>query len=245
MVHHVTKTYIDTRHHRETVAIRDVSCIFPSGEIIAILGPSGCGKSTLLKMIANIIEPSLGLVMYGDEPIATARLQGRFGYVSQSSALLPQRTVRENIALPLELGRQAQIPMDELLTLVGLTSAADQYPHQLSVGMQQRTSLARALISHPDILLMDEPFSALDELTREKLQGDFLRIHRATPSTILFVTHSIEEAVFLSNRVFCLSTHGTLLAEIPITLPQERTMETRRHEDFSALTYALRSVLKN
>jgi len=172
-----------------------------------------------------------------------ARIRGELGYVPQRPSLLPNRTVKENIRLPLELQRQTTSFVDETIELVGLQDVANRYPHQLSVGMQQRVSLARTLVYKPQIILMDEPFSSIDELSREKFQMDLLRIHRERKPTILFVTHSIEEAVYISQRIICMSISGNIIAERIVPLPYLRTMSTRSCKDFSQMTYDLRSIL--
>jgi NitT/TauT family transport system ATP-binding protein len=184
------------------------------GDFMTILGPSGCGKSTLLRVVADLLQPLSGrITVLGQAPEA-ARKQRRVGFVFQDATLLPWRTVRQNVELPLQVGK-ASIParsgaerdVDAWIEMVGLSAFGDRYPNQLSGGQRQRVSLARALLSAPDILLMDEPFGALDEITRERLNDELLGLWRRTGTTVLFVTHSIMEAVYLGNRVLVLAAN--------------------------------------
>lgn len=211
----------------ETQALKDVDLEIRQGEFVSLLGPSGCGKSTLLRIIADLLEPSWGTVsVFGRTPRET-RLNRKYGVVFQSPVLYEWRTVRHNIRLPLEIMKlpkdEQNRRIDEQLELVGLTKFANRYPFQLSGGMQQRVGIARALAMKPDLLLMDEPFSALDEFTREGLNDDLLRIWAATGKTVVFVTHNIAEAVSLSDRVVVMSPHpGRVSAAIDIDLPRPR-----------------------
>ncbi|MFM7392134.1 MAG: ABC transporter ATP-binding protein, partial [Actinomycetota bacterium] len=190
-------------------ALRDVSLDVKPGEFVSLIGPSGCGKSTLLRLIANLLEPTSGDVVVNEKPAAQARLDQDYGMAFQQAGLFEWRTVRKNIELPLELkgwDKNARaLRANEMLQLVQLPEFGDHYPWQLSGGMQQRIAIARALAAHPPLLLMDEPFGALDEMTREYMQGELLRICAATGTTVVFVTHSIPEAVYLSNRVVVMS----------------------------------------
>ncbi|SFR98720.1 NitT/TauT family transport system ATP-binding protein [Agrococcus baldri] len=212
----VTKVF-ETR--TDTVrALDEVSLTVADGEFVALIGPSGCGKSTLMRLIADLDEPSEGEVRVFGMPARTARLERAYGIAFQQAGLLPWRTVRANVELPLELhgasaaARRARA--DELVELVGLGDFADHHPDQLSGGMQQRVAIARSLAEHPRLLLMDEPFGALDEMTRERLQGELLRIRTETGAAVVFVTHSIPEAVFLADRVVVMSPRPGRITEI-------------------------------
>lgn len=231
----------------ETVtALQDVSFEIAKGEFISLLGPSGCGKTTLLRIIADLQQPTSGEMRVCGGTPGEARRQLKYGMVFQSPVLYDWRTVRENVRLPLQLMHLPRAEQDarvsEMLELVGLTDFAEHHPRQLSGGMQQRVGIARALAIQPDILLMDEPFSALDEFTKEKLHDDLLAIWRKTNKTIIFVTHSIAEAVYLSDRVFVLSPHpGRLTAIEPMTLPRPRTDEMRNSTEFFELVGRIRN----
>jgi NitT/TauT family transport system ATP-binding protein len=218
-------------------------------EFVSLIGPSGCGKSTLLRIIGDLIEPSAGTVEVNGKSAHQARLDHDYGIVFQDAVLYDWRTVSKNIALPLELLRwgsekRAQRVQD-LLGLVELDGFEDNHPWQLSGGMQQRVSIARALSFEPSLLLMDEPFGALDEMTRERLNLELLRIWEATAATIVFVTHSIAEAVFLSTRVVVMSARpGRVAAIVDVDLPHPRTVETREDPRFFELVTAVRDRLK-
>ncbi len=183
-----------------------------TGEILTILGPSGCGKSTLLRVVADLLEPISGsIVVLGSSP-RVARQSRKIGFVFQDSTLLPWRSVTQNIELPAVVGGSNRRPLstdktNELLTMLGLKGLGDRYPHQLSGGQRQRVAIARALIEEPKLLLMDEPFGSLDEITRDRLNSELLSIWRRTGTTILFVTHSIMEAVYLGQRVMVMATN--------------------------------------
>lgn len=210
-----------------------------------MLGPSGCGKTTLLRIIADLLTPTQGTITVGGESPHAARLKQRYGIVFQSPTLCDWRTAKKNIMLPLEIMHVPKAERseraDKMLELVGLSDFANHYPNQLSGGMQQRVGIARALAIRPEILLMDEPFSALDEFTREKLHVDLLKIWRKTNKTIVFVTHNIQESVFLSDRVCVLSPHpGRLSAVVDITLPRPRTMEMKNTPEFTELVAKVR-----
>lgn len=233
-------------------ALQELDLSVAAGEFVAMIGPSGCGKSTLLRLIGDLDQPSGGTIRIGAKTARQARLDRDYGMVFQAPVLFAWRTVRRNIELPLELiGRpaaQRHARASELLDLVGLSDFADAYPHQLSGGMQQRTALARALSSRPAILLMDEPFGALDELTRERLQLELLRIWSAAErsSTIIFVTHSISEAVFLADRVVVLSPRpGRVTGIVPIDLPRPRDPAIRSRPRFFELITDVREQLRN
>jgi NitT/TauT family transport system ATP-binding protein len=227
-------------------ALEGVSLDIHKGEFISLLGPSGCGKTTLLRIIADLIQPTTGTVSVTGNSPKSARLGRKYGIVFQSSVLYEWRTVRKNIQLPLEVMKikkeEWNERVDSMLDIVGLTDFSGHYPHQLSGGMQQRVSIARALAINPEILLMDEPFSALDEFTREKLQEDLLKIWRRTNKTVVFVTHNIAESVYLSDRVCVLSPHpGRLSAVVDIDLPRPRTREMRESPEFFSLVSRIRN----
>jgi NitT/TauT family transport system ATP-binding protein len=218
------------------------------GEFVSLIGPSGCGKSTLLRIIGDLIEPSDGAVEVNGKPAHRARLDHDYGIVFQEAVLYDWRTVAKNIALPLELLRWSREKraerVRELLGLVELEGFEDHHPWQLSGGMQQRVSIARALSFDPALLLMDEPFGALDEMTRERLNLELLRIWEASGSTVVFVTHSIPEAVFLSTRVVVMSPRpGRIAGIVEVDLPYPRTVETREEPRFFELVTAVRERL--
>ena len=230
---------------RDVTALTSVSLDIRKGEFISLLGPSGCGKTTLLRIIADLLTPTQGSITVGGETPRQARLKQRYGIVFQSAVLYDWRTVRKNVMLPLEIMHVPKAERleraDKMLELVGLSDFADHYPQQLSGGMQQRVGIARALAIRPEILLMDEPFSALDEFTREKLHDDLLRIWRKTNKTVVFVTHNISEAVYLSDRVCVLSPHpGRLSAVVDIDLPRPRTAKLKSTPEFTALVAKVR-----
>ncbi len=227
-------------------ALKEINLDIKKGEFISLVGPSGCGKTTLLRLIADLLEPSDGKIRVGGMTPKEIRLQQKFGIVFQNPVLLEWRSVRKNIELPLEImfydKKEKQERVDQMLEMVGLTKFANHYPTQLSGGMQQRVGIARAFAIRPEILLMDEPFSALDEFTKEKLQEDLLRMWAKTDKTVVFVTHNIQEAVFLSDRVCVLSPHpGRLSAVVDIDLPRPRNMEVRESQHFSELVNKVRN----
>ncbi len=229
---------IGMEYQNGVTALTNLSIDIKKGEFVSLLGPSGCGKTTLLRIIADLLKPTNGVVTVGGETPTEARLKRKYGIVFQSPVLYDWRTVKKNVMLPMEILKVPKPDREEramqMLELVGLTDFADRYPKQLSGGMQQRVGIARALAIQPEILLMDEPFSALDEFTREKLHEDLLRIWRKTDKTIVFVTHNIAESVFLSDRVCVLSPHpGRLSALIDIDLPRPRTAEIKNTIEFT------------
>lgn len=221
----------------EVTALKDVNLEIKQGEFISLLGPSGCGKTTLLRSIADLIEPTSGKITIRGESPRDIRLQKKFGIVFQNPVLYDWRTVRRNVCMPMELlglkKEERTKRVTETLDLVGLLDFGKKYPYELSGGMQQRVGIARALAINPEILLMDEPFSALDEFTREKLHVDLLKIWRKTNKTIIFVTHNISEAVFLSDRVVVLSPHpGRVSAVVDINIKRPRSDESRQSNEF-------------
>jgi NitT/TauT family transport system ATP-binding protein len=231
-----------------TTALQDIDLEIEEGEFISLIGPSGCGKSTLLRIVGDLIEPTDGTVTVNGKPARQARRDHDYGIVFQDAVLYDWRTVSKNIALPLELagwGRERRASrVAEMLELVELHGFGEHYPWQLSGGMQQRVSIARALSFDPALLLMDEPFGALDEMTRERLNAELLRIWQASGSTVVFVTHSIAEAVFLSTRVVVMSARpGRVSRVIPIDLPQPRTGATREEPRFFELATEVREAL--
>jgi NitT/TauT family transport system ATP-binding protein len=219
------------------------------GEFVALLGPSGCGKSTLLRLIGDLIPPSQGTVQVNGKSAHQARLDRDYGMVFQQATLYDWRTVSRNVQLPLEVmnypadRRAARV--QDMLRLVQLEEFGRHYPWQLSGGMQQRVAIARALAFEPSLLLMDEPFGALDEMTRERMQMELLRIWSQTDTTVVFVTHSIPEAVFLSSRVVVMSARpGRISGIIDVGLPRPRTVETREAPAFFAAITQVRECLR-
>ncbi len=217
----VSRVFGSGRH--QVVALSDVDLTVEAGQFVSLIGPSGCGKSTLLRLVADLDAPTSGTVEVFGRSARQARLAREYGIAFQQAGLLPWRTVRANVELPLTLagtgraGRRQRA--DQLLDLVGLTEFAQHYPDQLSGGMQQRVAIARALAEEPSLLLMDEPFGALDEMTREHLQAQLLRICAETRAAVVFVTHSIPEAVFLSDRVVVMSPRpGRIRRVVPVEL---------------------------
>jgi NitT/TauT family transport system ATP-binding protein len=231
-----------------TVALQDIDLQIDQGEFVSLIGPSGCGKSTLLRIVGDLIEPSRGSVTVNGKTARQARRDHDYGIVFQDAVLYNWRTVARNVALPLELAgwsrERRQQRVEEMLDLVELRGFGDHHPWQLSGGMQQRVSIARALSFDPALLLMDEPFGALDEMTRERLNAELLRIWEGSGSTVVFVTHSIAEAVFLSTRVVVMSPRpGRISKVIPIDLAQPRTGETREDPRFFELATEVREAL--
>lgn len=214
---------------RSFAALEGVSLELKHGEFCSFIGPSGCGKSTLLRLIAGLIEPSAGTVRVDGEDAATARQRRKFGFVFQDAVLLPWRSVIENIELPMQVARvpkrERRAKAMELLDLVGLTEFAQAAPAKLSGGMARRVAIARSLVLDPSILLLDEPFGSLDEITRQRMNVELQRIWAAEGCTAVLVTHNVGEAVFLSDRVIVLGTRpGRIIAERVIDLPRPRTL---------------------
>ena len=230
------------------VALQGIDLAIEEREFVSLIGPSGCGKSTLLRIVGDLIQPTTGSVVVNGKSARQARIDRDYGIVFQDPVLYDWRTVAKNIALPLEIARWNRRRRAErvkaMLELVELHGFGDHHPWQLSGGMQQRVSIARALSFDPALLLMDEPFGALDEMTRERLNIELLRIWEASGSTIVFVTHSIAEAVFLSTRVVVMSARpGRISDLIPIDLPQPRTGATREEPRFFELVTRVREAL--
>ena len=227
----------------------DVDLHIAKGEFVSLIGPSGCGKSTLLRLIADLIQPTAGQVLVNGKPAHQARLDQDYGMAFQQSGLFEWRSVERNIELPLELKgwdkAKRRTRSAEMLELVKLTEFARHMPWQLSGGMQQRVAIARALAAHPDLLLMDEPFGALDEMTREHMQAELLRICADTGTTVVFVTHSIPEAVYLADRVVVMSPRpGRITAMIDVAFGRQRDELTREATDFFAKVTEVREALR-
>lgn len=234
---------------RVVEALRGVDLEVAQGEFLSLLGPSGCGKSTLLRAVADLIPTSEGELRVLGETATRARERREIGFVFQDAALLPWRNVLANVSLPLEVAnaglRPGQPTPGELLQMVGLAGWEHAYPHELSGGMRQRVSIARALVSSPRVLLMDEPFGALDEITRDRMNDELLRIWRDTRTTVLFVTHSIYEAAYLGQRVMVMATRpGRIQELVSVDLPQPRRLAQRESPDFVALAARLRTALE-
>jgi NitT/TauT family transport system ATP-binding protein len=229
-------------------ALQDINLEVDRGEFVSLIGPSGCGKSTLLRIVGDIVEPTSGSVTVNGKPARRARLDRDYGIVFQSPVLYDWRTVAKNISLPLEMlgwGRVRRSKrVKEMLELVELEGFGSHHPWELSGGMQQRVSIARAFSFTPALLLMDEPFGALDEMTRERLNLELLRIWSEIGSTVIFVTHSIQEAVFLSTRVAVMSARpGRIAGIVSIDLEQPRTAATREEPRFFELVTEVRERL--
>ncbi len=234
----------------QVIALQNINLEVQAGEFVSLIGPSGCGKSTLLRLIADLIAPSSGDLSVNGKPPSQARLDRDYGMVFQAATLYDWRTVTKNVQLPLEImgyppdKRKARAR--EMLELVELGKFEQHYPWQLSGGMQQRVAIARALAFEPSLLLMDEPFGALDEFTRERMNMELLRIWRQTGITVVFVTHSIPEAVFLSSRVVVMSPRpGRITQVIDIDLPHPRVFETRELPRFFELVTQVREHLRD
>ncbi len=247
-VTNLNKVFNEGRPNRVD-ALVDVSLSIEQGEFVSLIGPSGCGKSTLLRLIANLLEPTSGDIVVAGKSARNARLDQDYGMAFQQAGLFDWRTVTKNIELPLELkgwdkAQRAQRSA-EMLELVKLPEFASHFPWQLSGGMQQRVAIARALAAHPPLLLMDEPFGALDEMTREHMQAQLLEICRTTGTTVVFVTHSIPEAVYLSNRVVVMSPRpGRITRVVPVNLDGNRNESTREKPEFFAAITAVREALR-
>lgn len=238
---------VTKRFKNAAVALEDVSLDVHRGEFVTFLGPSGCGKSTLLKLVSGLSPASNGTVRVNGMTPENAR--ELMSYIFQDATLLPWRTVERNVGLGLELEYAAKALRKErvtqMLQLVGLSHVAQHYPRQLSGGMKMRVSIARALVSRPRILLLDEPFAALDEMTRDRLNEELLRLFAEQKWTVLFVTHSVAEAVFLSSRVVILAPHpGRVAGQIEVNLPWPRTAETRESTEFEEMVLHTSRLLR-
>jgi NitT/TauT family transport system ATP-binding protein len=244
---------VSLRYEAERGAIQalcEVSLAVADGEFVALLGPTGCGKSSLLRLVSDLIAPTSGAIAVRGEPCSAARRANQFGFVFQEPALLSWRTALANVQLPLEVvgyppaSRKARC--EELLASVGLLKFKDAYPHQLSGGMKQRVAIVRALAWNPSILLMDEPFSALDELTRAQLQDDLLQLWSRERKTVLFVTHNISEAVYLADRVVVMSTHpGRIKTILSPDLPRPRSDDMHETPEFMQWIRMARRALRS
>jgi NitT/TauT family transport system ATP-binding protein len=234
---------------RAVEALVDIDLSVRAGEFVSLIGPSGCGKSTLLRIVGDLTTPTAGQVLVNGKPAPQARRDRDYGMVFQAPILFDWRSVQGNVELPLEINgtpkEERARRAAEHLALVELSDFAEHYPWQLSGGMQQRVAIARALALDPAILLMDEPFGALDEMTRERMNMELLKIWDRTQTTVLFVTHSIAEAVFLSTRVVVMSARpGRIASIVDIDLPRERTADTRETEAYFRLVTVVREALR-
>ncbi|MBI2781441.1 MAG: ABC transporter ATP-binding protein [Chloroflexi bacterium] len=232
-----------------TTALEGIDLTIAPGEFVSLIGPSGCGKSTLLRLIGDLTAPSAGTVTVNGKTARQARLDRDYGIVFQAPVLFDWRSVHANVALPLEVkgvsGADRDRRVKAMLDLVELHEFARHYPYQLSGGMQQRVSIARALALEPSILLMDEPFGALDEMTRERMNSEVQRIWQQTGTTVVFVTHSIPEAVFLSSKVVVMSPRpGRIVRVIDVDLPRPRTDDTRETARYFQLITEVRESLR-
>jgi len=230
-------------------ALSDVSLEVAEGDFVSFIGPSGCGKTTMLRVIADLQQPTSGTLLVNGMSAEKARLARRYGYVFQAPALFPWRTIEKNIRLPLEImgfsDSEQRQRAARYLALVNLTGFERKFPWQLSGGMQQRVSIARALAFEPDLLLMDEPFGALDEITRDHLNEQLLRLWHQTRKTVIFVTHSISEAVFLSNRIVVMTPRpGRILEIIESPLPATRGLDARETPEFLEVAHRVRQALR-
>jgi NitT/TauT family transport system ATP-binding protein len=241
----LSKTYASDRSG-SIVALSDVNFDIADGEFISLVGPSGCGKSTVLRLLAGLLPSTTGSLHIGDKPLRGPGSES--AVVFQSPVLLPWRTILQNVLLPIEFRR---LPIEEfrpkaidLLAMVGLADFADRFPHELSGGMQQRAAIVRALVQNPRLLLMDEPFGALDAMTREQLNLEVLRIWSGSAKTVVFVTHSIAESIFLSDRVFVMTSRpGTVAEIIDIDLPRPRDLKMINTDRFGTYASRIRRLL--
>jgi len=233
----------------DAIALQDANLQVTEGQFVSLIGPSGCGKTTLMRLVADLIEPTSGRITVAGKTPKEARAAREYGYVFQAPALYDWRNVINNVMLPLEImgysKAERRTRAEEMLQMVGLENFHRSYPWQLSGGMQQRVSIARALAFDPKLLLMDEPFGALDEITRETMNFELLRLWRQTGKTVVFVTHSIAEAVFLSSHIVVMTARpGKIREVIEVDLPYPRDSETRETEGFFELTTRVREALR-
>jgi len=233
----------------DTTALTGIDLVIEEGEFVSLLGPSGCGKSTLLRIIGDLTPPTSGEVTVNGKAPEQARRDRDYGMVFQQATLLDWRKVLKNIALPLEVMNLPPAERErrarEMLDLVELGEFGEHYPWQLSGGMQQRVAIARALALQPSLLLMDEPFGALDEMTRERMQMELMRIWQRTHTTVVFVTHSIPEAVFLSTRIVVMSPRpGRIIDVIDCGFPRDRTLDIRETAEFLKVAHRVRAGLR-
>jgi len=249
-VQDLNMVYVGQGQASDTIALKDANLDINAGEFISLIGPSGCGKTTLLRLIADLIQPTSGVIEIVGKNPRQSRLDREYGYVFQAPALYEWRTVIANVMLPLEIMGFSKAERKEkaalLLEMVGLEDFHKQYPWQLSGGMQQRVSIARALAFEPKLLLMDEPFGALDEITRETMNDELLKIWQETKKTIVFVTHSIAEAVFLSSRIVVMTPRpGKIEQVIDVDLPYPRNAEVRESKAFFDIASKVREALRD
>ncbi|ODT77347.1 MAG: sulfonate ABC transporter ATP-binding protein [Pelagibacterium sp. SCN 64-44] len=233
----------------DLVALSDVNLVIEKGEFVSFIGPSGCGKTTFLRTIADLQKPTSGTLTVNGQSAEDARRARAYGYVFQAAALYPWRSIEKNVALPLEIMGYSSAEQAErikrTLDLVNLSGFEKKYPWQLSGGMQQRASIARALSFDADLLLMDEPFGALDEIVRDHLNSELLKLWESTQKTICFVTHSIPEAVYLSTKIVVMSPRpGRVTDIIESTLPRERPLDIRESPEFLAIAARVRDGLR-
>lgn len=229
-----------------TKALEGVTLRVANGEFLCILGPSGCGKTSLLRVLSGLVQPTQGRVLLDNQPLT--RPSRRVGLVFQGANLMPWRTVLRNVTLPLEVAgvplAEAQVRALPLLDLVGLSGFEQAHPAQLSGGMQQRVAIARALVQDPVVLLLDEPFGALDAITRERLGLEFLRIWATRRQTVVMVTHDIQEAIFMADRVMVLSPRpGRVVLEMPVPLPRPRSLDLLYTPEFAGIARQVRTAI--
>lgn len=232
-IEHLGKVF--STRKKDIVALEDVNMSFAPGEFVSIVGPSGCGKSTIIRMVDDIIKPTSGTitvdgVAYDNKKPLTKDLVKKLGFIFQLPNLYPWLTIRENLVLPLKvyglMGEESLQYVDELLAMIGLTDYADVYPNEISGGMAQRIGVIRGMVHKPEMLMMDEPFGALDDETREHLNIEILNIWKKTKMTIIFITHNVSEAVLLSQRVYVMQSNpGKVKAEVSIDFGKERTLD--------------------
>lgn len=250
VIQNLNKVFVSGKGQLQVQALDNVHLRVGAGQFYSVLGPSGCGKSTMLRIMGGLIEPTSGQVLIGErEGPHDAQRAKEIGFVFQDPGLLPWKTVEGNIRVPLEVNRKANRPLQhstaELLELVGLSAFKEAFPHQLSGGMQQRVAIARALSFDPNILLMDEPFGALDEITRATMRYELLRIWERSRKTVVFVTHSIHEAIILSDTVAVMSARpGRVRGVVEIKLPRPRTEAIERTPEYLDYVERLKRLLR-